>query len=214
LNEHITGEKWPPAPIRLEMLEESIEVIRLLWQGGLQSFYGLYFTLENARLYTLPDEPIPLYVAAMGDMAATLAGEAGDGLINTEPDREVVQAFEEAGGQGKPRVGQMTVCWAKDERKAIDTAMKYWRFAGLEGPLSQELPLPSHFEKASELVREEDLVKSVICGPDVSKYLEKIKQYADAGFDHVYIHQVGPDQEGFFDFYERELQPGFQRELA
>jgi G6PDH family F420-dependent oxidoreductase len=214
LNEHITGEKWPAAQIRLEMLEEAIDMIRILWQGSLQSYYGLYYTLENARLYTLPDQPIPLYVAAMGEKAATLAGEMGDGFINTEPDKEVVQAFEEAGGKGKPRIGQMTVCWAKDERKAIETAMKYWRFAGLQGPLSQELPLPSHFEKASETVREKDLVESVICGPDPSKYLEKIKKYADAGFDHVYLHQVGPDQEGFFHFFERELQPGFQRQHA
>jgi len=214
LNEHITGEKWPPAQIRLEMLEEAIEVIRLLWQGGLQSYWGLYFTLENAQLYTLPEQPVPLYVAAMGEKAANLAGELGDGLINTDPDKEVIQAFEQAGGKGKPRIGQMTVCWAKKERSAIDTAMKYWRFSGLQGALSQELPLPQHFDKASQSVREEDLIQSVICGPDPSKYLEKIMKYADAGFDHVYIHQVGPDQEGFFDFFEKELQPRSQRECA
>lgn len=214
LNEHITGEKWPPAQIRLEMLEEAIEVIRALWDGGLQSFWGLYFTLENAQLYTLPEQPIPLYIAAKGEKAANLAGELGDGFINTEPDHEVIQAFEQAGGKDKPRLGQMTVCWAKNERAAIDTAMKYWRYSGLKGPLSQELPLPQHFDKASEGVHAEDVMESVVCGPDPDKHLEKIKAYVDAGFDHVYLHQVGPDQASFINFWKKELQPRIQREYA
>jgi G6PDH family F420-dependent oxidoreductase len=119
----------------------------------------------------------------------------------------VVQQFEAAGGKGKPRYAEMTVCWAKDEAEARRTAMEWWPNAGIEGDLSAELPLPRHFEQAAKMVREEDLAKTVICGPNPERYLADIQKYVKAGFDHVWLHQVGPDQEGFFRFYERELRP-------
>src|SRR5688500_6951726 len=112
LNEHVLGDPWPEHAIRLEMLEEAVDVLRLLWKGGTRSHYGPYFTVENARLYTLPDEPVPLMVAASGPDAAELAGELGDGFIGTEPKRELIETFEDSGGMGKPRYAQCTVCWA------------------------------------------------------------------------------------------------------
>jgi coenzyme F420-dependent glucose-6-phosphate dehydrogenase len=102
LNEHILGGYWPSAEVRLEMLEEAVEVIRLLWQGGSQSHRGRYFTVENARVYTLPDELPPLVVAASGQRAAELTGRIGDGLISTSPDSELPSSFRQAGGAGKP----------------------------------------------------------------------------------------------------------------
>lgn len=214
LNEHVLGDKWPTFSTRLEMLEEAIEVMRYLWQGGLKSFEGLYYTVENARLYTLPDEPVEIYIAAKGENAATLAGKVGDGFINTDPDREPIETFEREGGKGKPKVGQLTVCWAKDEATAVKTATKYWKQGGLQGPLSQELALPQFFEEAAKIVREEDIQQAIICGPDPSKHLEAVQTYIDAGYDQVYFHQVGPDQDGFFNFYQKELQPRLQREFA
>jgi coenzyme F420-dependent glucose-6-phosphate dehydrogenase len=207
LNEHIVGEGWPSAPIRLDMLEEAVEVIRLLWQGGEQSYDGTYYTVDHARLYTLPDTPPPLYVAASGTNAAELAKRAGDGLITTSPDKELVQTF----GTQKPRYGQLSVCWAADEASARRTAYEWWPTAAVKGELSQELPLPRHFEQAAKMVREEDVAESVICGPDADKHREGIQKYIDAGYDYVYVHQVGPDQEGFFDFYKREVLPRFTR---
>jgi G6PDH family F420-dependent oxidoreductase len=206
LNEHITGERWPETEVRLEMLEEAIEVMRLLWQGGNQSFHGMYYTVENARLYTLPEEPVPVMIAASGSSAAELAGRIGDGFISTAPDKEVVQAFEKAGGKG-PRYGQMTVCWNENEKKALETAHKIWPNAGIPGELSQELPTPAHFEQAAQLVTPEKLTESVVVGPDPEKYLAMIDQFAQAGFDHVYIHQIGPDQDGFIRFAEKEVLP-------
>jgi len=208
LNEHITGERWPETEVRQEMLEEAIEVMRRLWQGGNQSFHGLYYTVENARLYTLPDEPVDVMIAASGPNAAEMAGRLGDGFISTAPDEQVVKAFESAGGTG-PRYGQMTVCWNEDEAQALKTAHEIWPNAGLPGELGQELPTPKHFEQVVQLVTPDKIAESVVIGPDASKYLAKIDEYAQAGFDHVYIHQVGRDQEGFIRFAEREILPQY-----
>lgn len=214
LNEHILGDHWPPPPVRLDMLEEAIFVIRMLWEGGLQSHYGQHYTVEQARIYTLPDEPPPIMVAAKGTMAAELAGRVGDGLINTAPDKETIETFRESGGEGKPCFAQVHVCWAETEEEARRTAFEEWPNGGLKGPLNTELPLPSHFEGASQMVTEDDVAESVACGPDPSRHLEMINQYVEAGYDHIYIHQVGQDQEGFFDFYTREIMPHFQEATA
>jgi coenzyme F420-dependent glucose-6-phosphate dehydrogenase len=207
LNEHILGDKWPPSDIRREMLEEAVGVIRLLWEGGSQSHYGDYYVVENARLYTLPEEPPSILVAASGPRAAELAGRIGDGFIGTSPEKEVLQAFDEGGGTGKARYGQLTVCWAKDEAEARRTAFEYWPTAAVRGELSQELPLPAHFEQASRSVTEDQVAEAVVCGPDPERHVAKIREYVDAGYDHVYVHQVGPDQEGSIDFYRREVLP-------
>lgn len=207
LNEHILGDRWPAHDVRAEMLDEAVAVIRLLWQGGTQSHRGSYYTVENARLYTQPEEPTPIVVAAGGPKAATLAGRIGDGLCATTAERSLVEGFERAGGTGKPRYGQMTVCWAEDEASARRTAHELWAFAALPGELSQELPTPAHFEQAVQIVTEEQVAESIVCGPDPERHIAKLREYVDAGFDHVYVHQVGPDQEGFLRFYEREVLP-------
>lgn len=214
LNEHILGDKWPPVDTRLEMLEEAVDVMRTLWQGGLQSYSGQFYEVENARLYTLPDEPIEVYVAAKGEKAALLAGQIGDGFINTSPEAEPVKTFEQSGGQGKPKIAQMTVCWAKDEQTAKNTALEWWPNGALKGQLSQELALMSHFEQATQDATADQVAEKVVCGPDPEKYLDMLNQYAEAGYDHIYLHQVGPDQEGFFKFYEKELAPRWEKIAA
>jgi G6PDH family F420-dependent oxidoreductase len=209
LNEHVLGQRWPATEVRREMLEEAIEVMRLLWQGELTSHRGRHYTVENARVYTLPDEPIDVLIAAGGKEAAELAGRIGDGLIGTAPDAKVLQAFDEAGGEGKPRYAQMTVCWAEREAQARRTAFECWPNAALKGPLGQELPLPSHFEAAAAMVTEDDVAEAVVCGPDPEDYANGIDEYLDAGFTHVHLHQVGADQEGFIRFCESELLPRY-----
>jgi coenzyme F420-dependent glucose-6-phosphate dehydrogenase len=204
LNEHIFGDYWPAADERQEMLEEAIAVMRLLWQGGYQTHRGKHYRVENARIYSLPDELPPIAVAAAGPKAAELAANAGDALISTAPDSELVDTYRNAGGDG-PRYGQLTVCFDKDEQQAVKTALEWWPNAALKGELGQELPLPRHFEQAAENVTEEEIAEAIVCGPDVDRYLEKITEFDDAGYDHVYIHQVGTDQESFFAFAEREL---------
>ncbi len=207
LNEHITGERWPPPAERHEMLEEAIAIIRHLWKGGTRSYHGRFYTVEQACIYTLPDPRPPIMIAAGGPAAAELAGRLGDGLISTSPDKQLVDCFAQAGGEGKPRYGQLTVCWAPAEEEAKRIAREWWPNAGLKGPLGTELALPEHFEQASAMVTTDHIAQQIVCGPDPQRHLERIEQYARAGFEHVYVHQVGPDQEGFFRFYEREILP-------
>jgi coenzyme F420-dependent glucose-6-phosphate dehydrogenase len=210
LNEHILGDAWPPVARRQERLEEAIEVIRKLWDGSLTSHYGRHFTVENARLYTLPEEPPPILVAVAGPRSVDLAARVGDGLIGTAPKGESIEEFRGKGGEGKPAYGQLHVCWAESEGEARKTALEHWPNGAISGNHFLELPLPSHFEQATELVREEDIAESIVCGPDPEKHLEAIREYVEAGYDHVYVHQVGPDQEGFFEFYERSVLPALR----
>jgi coenzyme F420-dependent glucose-6-phosphate dehydrogenase len=207
LNEHVVGQGWPAPDERLEMLEEAIEVIRLLWEGGYQTHRGEFYEVEQARLYTLPGEPPPIAVAAAKEEAAKLAGRAGDALVNTAPDEEVIDLFDSAGGRGKPKYGQITLCWAESEEAGRKIAHEIWPNAALGGDLSYELPLPEHFQQASENVTEEDIGEAIPCGPAVDRYVEQVREYEQAGYTHIYFHQIGRDQEGFFRFWERELKP-------
>ena len=208
LNEHILGQRWPSVDIRREMLEEAIEVIRALWTGELTTHRGRWYHVEDARLYTLPEELPRIAVAAAGPKAAELAGRAGDGLISTSPDAELVEAYRDAGGDG-PCYGSLTVCVAKSEQEAKRIAHERWPNAGLKGPLAWELPQPAHFEAAAAMVTPDDVAESVVCSADIEQHGEKIQEFADAGFDHVFVHQVGPDQHAFFKLYEEELLPQF-----
>ena len=207
LNEHIVGEPWPAPDERLEMFEEAVEVIRLLWEGGEQTHRGDYYDVVQARLYTLPDEPPPIAIAAAKPQASELAGRLGDAFINTSPDSEPIERFESAGGKGKPKYGQITMCWAETEEKGRKTALEIWPNAALGGDLSYELPIPRHFEQAPEDVTEEEIGEAIPCGPDVDRYVEDFREYEQAGYTHIYFHQIGRDQEGFFRFFEQELKP-------
>ena len=211
LNEHVVGRGWPSPAVRIEMLEEAIEVIRLLWKGGSQSHRGRHYTVEEARLYTLPPEPPEIMVGASKPRAVELAGRLGDAMINVEADRELVNAFDAAGGKRKPRYVEISVCWAEDERAALETAHEVWALAALEGMLFTEIRLPSHFEAALEPIGEDRIAEAVICGPDPAKHVEAIEKASRAGYTHACIHQIGPEQREFFDFYESEVIPRIRR---
>jgi len=207
LNEHVTGARWPGPEARLEMLEEAIGVLRLLWQGGYRTHRGKHYTVEQARIFTLPDEPPPIGVAASNPKAAQLAGRLADLLIAVAPDEELIREFEQAGGKDKPRYGQLTVCYAKSEEQARSTAHELWPNAAMGGALGQELATTSHYEAVAELVREEDIAESVVCGPDPQRHLEAIKEFEQAGFTHVFVHQIGTEQDDFIRFYAEEVLP-------
>jgi coenzyme F420-dependent glucose-6-phosphate dehydrogenase len=210
LNEHILGDRWPPVAERQERLAEAIEVIRLLWRGELTTHRGQYYTVENARLYSLPDEPPPILVAVAGMRSAELAAEAGDGMVGTAPVPETIERFRDGAGKDKPAYGQIHVCWAESEEEARQTALEWWPNGAVSGSHFLELPLPMHFEEAAELVGEEEIAEKIVCGPDPERHLKAVEEFAEAGYDHIYLHQVGPDQEGFFAFFERELLPKLQ----
>jgi G6PDH family F420-dependent oxidoreductase len=207
LNEHIVGDYWPPGSVRREMLEEAVEVMRLLWRGGVCSHRGRYYTVENAQIYTLPEQLPPILVAAGGACGAEMAGRIGDGLITVGATAKLVDKFTAAGGAGKARHTELSVCWAEDEAEARHLARAWWPIAGLEGALLPELRLPSQFAQAAKLVSEEMVAEKVVCGPDPERHIAAITQAAEAGYTHVWIHQIGPDQAGFFQFYRRDVLP-------
>jgi coenzyme F420-dependent glucose-6-phosphate dehydrogenase len=209
LNEHVLGAKWPAPDERLEMLEEAIEVMRLLWQGDYQTHRGKHYTVENLRIFDLPEEPIDVAVAAMQPKAAELAGRVGDALINVAPKNEIVKQFDEGGGKGKPKYGQITVCYADSKEQAKQTAFEVWPNALVEGSASQELPLPKDFEQLVEDRKADELEGKLVLGNDPEEYLKELQEYDEAGYTHAYIHQIGPDQEGFLKFAKSELLPRY-----
>jgi G6PDH family F420-dependent oxidoreductase len=207
LNEHILGDRWPEVEVRLEMLEEAVEVIRKLWQGGVQSHHGRHYTVENARIYDLPDSLPEIVVSAAGPKATEVAGRIGDGFWGMGPRRELVEQFDRVAGPGKPKYAQVTLCWGEDVASARRVAHEIWPTSGIRGEASQELPSPKHFEQLAGMVSEDQVAQEVPCGPDPEPVVEQVRTYLAAGFDHVYFHQVGPDQEGFMGFARRELLP-------
>jgi G6PDH family F420-dependent oxidoreductase len=206
LNEHVVGQPWPPVSIRHEMLEEAVDIIRMLWTGGYHSHEGKHFTVYDARLFTLPDEPPPLHIAGSGSASIALAARAGDGICATEPDAELVQRFDAASGGGRPKFGQQPLSIAGDEATARREAHSKFRFAAGGWKVQAELPNPINFEAATAYVTEDDVAELVPCGPDPEVHLQAIRQWTDAGFDHVALVPVG-DPEEFFERWERELRP-------
>ncbi|MCX4632996.1 TIGR03557 family F420-dependent LLM class oxidoreductase [Streptomyces sp. NBC_01443] len=207
LNEHVLGDRWPPFAERAEMLEEAVELMRELFTGRQVSHRGRHYTVENARLYTAPRGRLPVLVSAFGPKAAELAGRIGDGFVLMGPDEEAMGRFRAAGGEGKPVIGGLKVCWGEDREKAVDTAHRLWPTEQLPGELNQILPTPAHFEQASRLVTRRQVSENIPCGDDVEEHVAAVRAYADAGFEEVYIGQIGSDAEAFFTGYRDKVLP-------
>jgi coenzyme F420-dependent glucose-6-phosphate dehydrogenase len=212
LNEHIFGQPWPRIETRQEMLMEAIHIIRELWQGEEYSYEGAYFTVRDARIYTLPEELPPIFVAASGTESAELAAEVSDGLISTTSGDELVKAFKNAGGSEKPRYGMLKVCWASSEADARETVKHWWPTSTVSGPLHADLPTPRHFEDVVEAMGDPKVPEDTVLGPDPMAYLRAIQSLQENGYDHIYLHQIGPDQAGFFQFFQDELVPLLKEE--
>ena len=206
LNEHILGDRWPEVDVRLEMLEEAVEVIRLLWQGGQRSHHGRHYTVENAQVYDLPERPPPVLVSGFGPKAIDVAARIGDGFVTTSPDADAIAQYRSGGGAGPVHAGTK-VCFMADAEEARRTVHRLWPNEALPGELAQVLPTPAHFEQACELVSPEMLVTPV--GPDIEAHVASLQAYADAGVDELYVQQIGPEQDAFFDTWAPEVLPRF-----
>jgi coenzyme F420-dependent glucose-6-phosphate dehydrogenase len=213
LNEHVLGQRWPEWDVRAEMLDEAIDVIRLLWAGAEASHHGRYYTVENARLYTLPETPPPIYIAGSGQRMAATAGLVGYVSLGPGPDAEVVGAYADAGGNG-PRIGQVTLSWARSRAAARRVAHSWWPTVAIHGDATQELPRPANFEGLAGGVTEDQVADAMPCGPEPEPILDNIRAYQAAGYDHIYLHQVGPDQLGFLEFAAKELLPELRASAA
>jgi G6PDH family F420-dependent oxidoreductase len=211
LNEHILGDAWPEAAVRLEMLEEAVTVMRELWKGADVSHRGRHYTVQNARIYTLPDSPPKVYVSGFGPKAIDLAARIGDGFVSTAPDGDAVKRFRENGGGDKPCQAGFKAAFAATADEGARIAYEKWPNAGVPGELSQVLPTPRHFEQASELVTVEKAAEAFVCGNDPSAHLDMIDKYAQAGFDEIYVANTGPHYQGLFDLYATSVLPKIVR---
>jgi G6PDH family F420-dependent oxidoreductase len=206
LNEHILGSPWPSADVRLEMLEEAVDLIRELWTGEVVTREGKHYKTDTARIYTLPDEPPPIYVSAFGPKALDVAARIGDGFITTQDDADAVSSFKEKSG-GKPAQGGVKVSWADTEDEGVEIAHRLWANAGLPGELAQVLPSPQHFEQASQLVTKESTAESIVAGSDVDRHVQQLQDYVDAGLDEVYVANMGPHYLAMIETYGRDVLP-------
>jgi len=206
LNEHIYGDAWPLADERLEMLVESIDVMRQLWNGKELVYRGDYYTVENARIYTLPQTMPKILMSAFGPRAIDVASKVAEGLVSTGPSKELLDRYRSNGGRG-PAVSSLKVCWGPDRDECAKLAHHLWRSSGVPGELSQDLRSPALFEQASQLVTVDAMAEKVPCGPDPEPIINAFKELIDAGYDRVYINQMGYNHDEFFPFFTRELMP-------
>jgi G6PDH family F420-dependent oxidoreductase len=204
LNEHIVGGGWPAVRIRHHMLREALEIINLLWQGGYQSYEGRYLTLEDARVFDLPEQLPVIAVASGGPGASKIAAEYGSGLFATEPKGELVAAYAEHGGNG-PKYAEVPMAWAETEDAAVQTALETSRWALTGWPVMSELPNPVNFDAASGTVTADDIRGQFSVGPDLDVHVQQAQPYVDAGFDHIVLQNAGPDPDGFLAARRSEL---------
>ncbi len=206
LNEHILGDVWPSVDVRLEMLEEAVALIRELWTGEVVTTEGRHYKVDHARIYNLPEVPPEIYVSGFGPKATDLAARIGDGYINTAPDSDLLQRFKEQSG-GKPAQAGAKVAYAETAEEGWGHAHRLWPNAGLPGEMAQVLPTPEHFQQASQLVTEEMTRDSVVAGSDPKQHLEQIQSYADAGYDELYVANMGPHYREMIEFYGEQVLP-------
>lgn len=205
LNEHIFGDRWPPAPIRLEMLREAVDVIRQLWTGESVTHYGQHYTVEDARVFDVPEPVPPVVVSAFGPLAAKLAAEIGDGLWTTGTGDTIAQ-WRDAGGTG-PVWSQLSLSWDPDRDAAVERAHRVWPNVLVPGQLSQDLRTVFHFEQAVEPFDADQVADALPCGPDLGPVIASARQAIEAGVDHLYFHQIGDPTEGFIDAWRTEIAP-------
>lgn len=211
LNEHILGDVWPRAEVRLAMLEEAVEIIRQLWTGDVISYDGDFYSVETARIFTLPDTPPPVFMSAFGPKALEVACRIADGFITTQPDADGVATFRAAKGATAPTQAGFKVAWGPTREEAIDAAYELWPNSGVPGELSQVLPTPEHFEQAAQLVTREKFSENGAFGPDIADHIRAFQPYLDAGFDDIYVANMGTHWRDLFPAYAKEVLPELRR---
>jgi G6PDH family F420-dependent oxidoreductase len=198
--------------VRHEMLEEAVEIIRGLWAGSYVTKRGRHFQVDSARLWDVPEQPPPIGIAVSGRNSCALAGRLGDLMISTEPQASLVQEFDRRGGSGKPRVGQVPVCYDEDRDAAVKRAHAQFRWFNGGWKVNSELPGTAAFAAASAAVKPEDVAQAIPCGNDVDAFVEAVLPFAQAGFTEVALVQIGGDQQRpFLDWAETELLPALRQ---
>ncbi|AZQ74796.1 TIGR03557 family F420-dependent LLM class oxidoreductase [Streptomyces luteoverticillatus] len=213
LNEHVVGEGWPSVDIRQEKLAEAVTIIRALFEGRTLTHHGAHYDVAHAKLWDLPDPVPPIGIAVSGEDSCRIAGHLADLVIATEPRKELLDSFDSHGGSGKPRVGQLPVCYDRDRDAAVARAHDQFRWFGLGWPVNAELPHDIAFASASRFVTKDDVADAIPCGSDVRDFVEAVRPYAEAGFTEIALVQIGGGhQEEYLRWAAAELLPAL-REL-
>jgi G6PDH family F420-dependent oxidoreductase len=207
LNEHIVGRGWPPVDVRHDMLREAIEIMRRLWSGEYVTHRGAHFSVEDARVFDLPEAPIEIYVAAGGPRAAELAASVDAGVCATEPDAGVLEAYTGAGGGSERTWGQVVLAWAGDEDTGLAEAHAQFRFAAGGWKVQSELPNPVNFAAATQTLDPADLAEAIPAGPDPARHADAVRAYLDLGYERIAVAYPGGDPEGFMRFFQDEVRP-------
>ncbi|EJW10286.1 glucose-6-phosphate dehydrogenase [Rhodovulum sp. PH10] len=213
LNEHVIGAGWPGRVERHERLAEALDIVQGLLSGEIENYRGKHLQLDHAWLFDRPKRKPSVVLAAGGPQAARLAGRKADGLVATEARSDLIEAYDAAGGHGS-RYCEISLCWAASEGEARATAHKYFRWSAAGWPVMAELPDPEGFAAASESVTPDDIAELVSCGPSADAHLAAIDKYVSAGFDHVILTQIGPQQAEFCDFFRKSLAPALRARKA
>jgi G6PDH family F420-dependent oxidoreductase len=211
LNEHITGARWPSTPERHAMLGEAIDIFRLLWSGGVHTRKGEHFEVNHARLYDVPDQPIPIVVGVSGEGGLKLAADKADGIMATEPKKELTEGFKLRSHKPGPCYSEVALAYAPSEKEALKLAKERFSFSALAWPVNSELPTVDGFEAAVKFIREDDLADTIAAGPDPERHIAAILKHIDAGFDRICLVGIGPDQKAFAEFFKTELQPRLKK---
>jgi G6PDH family F420-dependent oxidoreductase len=199
LNEHVTGEGWPPVAQRQDMLEEAATIIRELLSGELVTWEGDYFRVDSARIWDAPDGGVPIGIAVSGERSVQRFAPLADHLIAVEPDAELISAWDQAKPGGSSRkIGQIPICWDPSEDAAMERAHEQFRWFGGGWAVNADLPTPAGFAGASQFVRPEDIAQTIPCGPDLDAIVEATRAYVDAGFTDIALVQVGDEGQSAF----------------
>ena len=211
-NEHITGERWPSKPVRNARLAECVEVMRALFAGETVIHDGLV-KVDHAKLWTMPERPPELIGAAVSVETAGWVGGWADGLITIaqkqEKLRRMIEAFRDGGGEGKPVYLQVHLSYAPDETEALEIAYDQWRSNVFAAPVCWDLELPEHFDEAARHVRKEDMHDAVLISSDLQRFAGWLAEFADLGFDGIYLHHVGVEQRRFIEAFGEHVLPAF-----
>lgn len=216
LNEHIIGQQWPEIGVRSAMMFEAIEIINKLFDGGVVRHRGAHFTLESARLYTLPEQRVPIYVATAGPLNARRTGRLADGMITVgAADAKLKDLWDnndvgarEAGKDptGMPKILQLHLSWARTDDEAAEIALREWPNGGMAFP-KQDIRNPEDFAAMAKIVRREDFVNRMLISADLAKHIANIQHYVDLGFDEIHLHHVGQNQAEFIEVFGKEVLP-------
>ncbi|KXO98509.1 glucose-6-phosphate dehydrogenase (coenzyme-F420) [Tsukamurella pseudospumae] len=220
LNEYATGfqGEWPEFKERFARLRESVRLMRELWSGEITNFEGEYYHTKDAVLFDIPERPVPVYIAAGGPVVAKYAGRVGDGMICTSgkgmelyTDKLIPAAQEGAGLGGRDfgaldKMIEIKISYDPDPELALENT-RFWAPLSLTAEQKHSVNSSAEMERLADELPIEQVAKRWIVSSDPDEAVAAVKQYVDAGLNHLVFHAPGHDQRRFLTNFQRDLEP-------